>query len=98
MYGDFIHLGRGTSRITLTGTPSSLTVYPGAVSIYVRNKPTCSGVMIEPTWILTSAYCLRGNTAPTLKIVAGKDDLTVRQDPDEQIAEVVEIYEHPEYK
>ena len=84
--------------MTLEGDAIPLKSYPAAVMLTLHKRPKCVGVLIGPAWALTSAYCLSGSEISAMKVVAGREDSSRRDDPDEQVADIIEVYEHPLYK
>ncbi|MDO9105618.1 MAG: trypsin-like serine protease [Methylovulum sp.] len=73
--------------------------WPWVVSLSVKNVfpydgQFCGGTLISPTWVITAAHCMQGETVKTLDVIANIFDLSV--DKGQRVA-VKRIIVHPDY-
>ncbi|KAF7996817.1 hypothetical protein HCN44_002463 [Aphidius gifuensis] len=88
--------------------PAELNQFPYQVSIslagvwgvpfIISQNPICSGSIIHPRWILTSAYCVYELTSKDRILVqAGKNFINEATEPYQQNRFVNKVYLHPSY-
>ena len=58
--------------------------------------PFCSGSLISPSYVLTSAHCVSGRSISSFAVSVGEHDYNVKGDG-EQIVHVQAIIQHPRY-
>ena len=64
---------------------------------YRKNPvPFCSGSLISPSYVLTSAHCVSGRSISSFAVSVGEHDYNVKGDG-EQIVHVQAIIQHPRY-
>ena len=73
--------------------------WPWLVALVVKNVfpydgQFCGGTLINPTWVITAAHCMQGETVKNLDVVANIFDLT--EDNGQRVA-VKRIIVHPDY-
>ncbi|XP_015033870.2 phenoloxidase-activating factor 2 [Drosophila willistoni] len=72
--------------------------FPWLVAIYGHQDYLCSGVLITPLVILTSAHCVHNEPMEDLRVVAGEFDAAAEREPcPHQIRLVSELLLHPNY-
>jgi len=81
------------------GHDAALGQWPWMVALAVKNVfpydgQFCGGTLISPTWVITAAHCMQGETVRTLDVIANIHDLT--EDNGQRVA-VKRIIVHPAY-
>ena len=77
--------------------------YPYLVSLQIislGNLHWCAGSIIDKSWILIAAHCVKvskSNTYNNLKIKAGKHNISEVHEVYEQEAEIDKIFQHNSY-
>ncbi|KAH8305430.1 hypothetical protein KR018_004258 [Drosophila ironensis] len=72
--------------------------FPWLVAIFGAEGYLCSGVLITPLAVITSAHCVRNESLSKLRLVAGEWDAAVELEPHpHQERPVAEVLVHPNY-
>ncbi|SPP85766.1 phenoloxidase-activating factor 2 [Drosophila guanche] len=72
--------------------------FPWLVAIYGASGYLCSGALISPVTVLTTARCVQNETSENIRLVAGEWDAAVELEPQpHQTREVAELLLHPNY-
>ncbi|KZS19572.1 Uncharacterized protein APZ42_014001 [Daphnia magna] len=70
--------------------------FPYIVSLTENNRHFCSGFIYSEKWVVTTASCIVGKIASSLKVITGQLDFTT-PDPHEEIHPVYRIVPFNEY-
>lgn len=68
------------------------------MAIYAKDGYLCSGALITPVAVITTAHCVQHEQADKLRVVAGEWDAAVELEPQpHQERSVIELVLHPNY-
>jgi len=88
-----------TPRI-VNGIRAKADDWPWMVAIFSKGKAPvngqfCGGALIHPSWILTAAHCMDGETKSSIDVLLGATDLIDHEKGD--IIGIKRIIQHPDY-
>ncbi|EDW88293.1 phenoloxidase-activating factor 2 [Drosophila yakuba] len=72
--------------------------FPWLVAVYGADAYLCSGALITPLAVLTTAHCVQNTDSAKVRVLAGEWDAAVELEPQpHQERSVVELLVHPNY-
>jgi secreted trypsin-like serine protease len=88
-----------TPRV-INGIRAKADDWPWMAAIFSKgNAPVsgqfCGGTLIHPSWILTAAHCMDGETKSSIEVFLGATDLMVQEKG--EIIGIERIIQHPDY-
>jgi secreted trypsin-like serine protease len=87
--------GRTGGPRIVGGLPASISQYPSTVALVTSSGfQFCGGSLLSPTVVATAAHCVAGRSPDSLRVVAGRTDLT---QPGGVVAAVAQISVYPGY-
>ena len=86
----------GTYGGDLSVRPHSIPYNVAIVENTMNPVPFCSGTLISPNFVLTTAHCVSGRPLTSFRLTMGEHDHKVAGDG-ERFARVSAIFQHPKY-
>ena len=77
--------------------PHTLTYHVALVESRDKTKPLCSGALVAPSYVLTTARCVASSSIGSLLVRVGVHDYAMRNDS-QQFIHVQAIIQHPKYQ
>ncbi|KAH8249140.1 hypothetical protein KR032_006273 [Drosophila birchii] len=72
--------------------------FPWLTAIYSKESYLCSGALITPVAVITTAHCVQNEQSESLRVVVGEWDVAVKLEPQpHQERSVMELLLHPNY-
>ena len=72
--------------------------YPSIVMIVNKDQQICSGVIIDPDWVLTAARCLTSDVATNYLVLAGVHNQKKKEEDGHQNINGHDIFKHDKYE
>ena len=76
--------------------PHTVPFHVALVENRKKGVPFCSGTLISPNYVLTTAHCVAGKSINSFLVVVGEHDYNVKGDG-EQFVHVQAIFQHPDF-